>query len=370
MTETNALEPMEGAVVKTTAGSLMEYQIFDEMTPEEIKQVEAIKNSIDIADTNAVLEYGVGAGHDISQFSDVILQNTIVKDGGYAGEELNELLSKIEEININSLSTKRSGFFSNFRRKVFKFIRRYEKLSTQIDRIVTELETARDLLLRDVELLDRYFDKNKDNIQQLDLYIAAGELLLKELNETTLPKMEADARLSDDPLKTQEVSDFKGLINRFEKRVYDMKLTRHIGIQAMPQIRLIQKGDQELVEKIQTSILHAIPLWKNQVVIAITLFRQRKAVKIQKEVTDTTNELLLKNQEMLKEGTIMVAKESERGIVDMETLRKVNESLIETITETIRIQEEGKIARANAEKELKVLENDLKEKLLSAKRAG
>ena len=340
----------------------------ENLTEQEIAKAEEIAGGIDIMDSQAVIEYGVGAQADIADFSDTVLDQVRSKDAGFAGEALTDLVVNVKEIDVDGLSGGNSNnILKRVSRKIKKFVGRYNKLSVQIDSIVVKLEDTRDSLFRDIELLDQLYDKNGKYLNELDLYIAAGEIKLKELNEVILPQIRKEAEESDDPVKAQELRDMQSMITRFEKRVHDLKLSRMISIQSMPQIRLVQNNDQVLVERIQSSILNTIPLWKNQIVIAITLFRQKSALKIQKDVTDTTNELLKKNSELLKTGTIETAKEAERGIVEIETLRQVNTDLIETITESIRIQEEGKAARASAEKELVVLEGELKKKLMEAR---
>ena len=339
-----------------------------DFTPEELVRVKEIARSIDISDSQAIIEYGVGAQSDIADFSDTVLNQVRSKDAGFAGEALNELMVSVKEIDVDSISGNSSnGIFKRFSRKVKKFIGRYNKLSFQIDSIVEKLETTRDSLFRDVELLDKLYDKNYDYLKELDIYIAAGGMRIQELKDNELPALRAEAEAANDAIKSQELRDLQAMINRFEKRVHDLKLSRMVAIQSMPQIRLVQNNDQVLVERIQSSILNTIPLWKSQIVIAITLFRQKAALKVQKNITDTTNELLKKNSEMLKTGTIETAKEAERGIVEIETLQQVNTDLIETITESLRIQQEGRIARANVEKELNVLEVELKQKLMEAR---
>jgi uncharacterized protein YaaN involved in tellurite resistance len=232
---------------------------------------------------------------------------------------------------------------------------------------VDQLDDARMHMLKDITLLDNMYGKNLEYMKNLDLYIAAGKLKLKELESTTLVELKDKAGQTKKPEDVQRYNDFEQFLNRLDKKVYDLKLSRTITMQTGPQLRLIQNGNQALVEKIQSSILNTIPLWKNQIVIAITLFRQKKALKLQREVTDTTNELLKKNAELLKESTTGIAKESERGIVDIETLKKVNDDLITTIEETLKIQTEGKSKRQQAEQELVKIEDQLKNKLLSLK---
>ncbi|HXB06440.1 MAG TPA: toxic anion resistance protein [Puia sp.] len=342
------------------------------LTPEELARVQTIKNQIDLDDSQAIVTYGVGAQREISTFADTILSEIRNKDSGYVGGIMTDLLSHIKKVDVNGLEVK-DGFLSRvpilsaFFNKVKRFIAGYEKLSVQIEKITDQLDNARMQLLRDITLLDNMFVKNQDYRKNLESYIAAGQLKIQEMQTTTLPALRAKADETKDPLDAQRYNDYSQILNRFEKKVYDLNLSRVISIQTAPQIRLIQNGDQVLVEKIQSSILNTIPLWKNQMVIAITLLRQRNSLELQKEVTKTTNDLLTKNSQLLKEGTIEIAKESERGIVEIETLKKVNGDLISTIEETLKIQAEGTAKRHQAEGELVRLENDLKDKLLSLK---
>lgn len=353
---------------KAALAPLKEEVDLTEFTPEELVKVKEIANSIDIHDTQAVIQFGVGAQTEISDFSDTVLEQVRSKDSGYVGATLNELMVKVKQIDIDSVASgKKGGLFNSFKRRIQKFIGRYDKLSIQIDNIVEQLEKARDGLFRDIELLDQLYEKNYTYIKELDIFIAAGDMQIKKLREEDIPALRAELAKDNDAIKAQEVRDIESMVDRFEKKVHDLKLSRMVAIQAMPQMRLVQNNDQVLVERIQSSILNTIPLWKSQIVIAITIFRQRSALEIQREVTNTTNELLKKNSEMLKTGTIETAIEAERGIVDITTLRQTNADLIETITESLRIQQEGRVARKEVEKELKVLENELKQKLSQAR---
>src|SRR6201991_1306274 len=341
-------------------------------TPEEMAQIQTIKQQINLEDSQAIITYGVGAQRDISTFSDSVLSEIRSKDSGYVGEIMTDLVTNIKKVDVNGLEIK-SGFlsrlpiFSIFFNKVKKFVAGYQKLSVQIEKITDQLDNARMQLLRDITLLDNMFVKNQEYRKNLERYIAAGQLKIQELQTNTLPELKAKAEQTKDSLDAQQYNDFTQFLNRFEKKVYDLNLSRMISIQTNPQIRLIQNGNQVLVEKIQSSILNTIPLWKNQMVIAITLLRQRNSLQLQKEVTETTNELLSKNSELLKQGTIEIAKESERGIVEIETLKKVNNDLISTIEETLKIQADGKAKRQQAEGELVKIENELKSKLMSLK---
>lgn len=339
------------------------------LSPEDKTKVQQLTQEIDINESQFVLQYGVAAQSQIAGFADSTLSEVRAKDSGYVGDVLTDLMFKIKDLNVNSLSEGPSKIpiIGGLINSVQRFIARYQKLSVEIETIIDALDKAKMQLLKDITLLDALYDKNIAYLKDLDLYILAGMIKIKELNEKIIPEFEAKAKASQDPVEAQKFNDLKQLATRFEKKVHDLKLSRMIGIQTIPQIRLIQNNDQVLVEKIQSSLLNTIPLWKNQIVIAITIFRQKKALEMQKEVTDTTNELLLKNSELLKDNTIGVAKESERGIVEIETLKKVNADLISTIEETLKIQAEGKVKRQQAEVELVKIEKELKDKLISLK---
>lgn len=359
----------DGMLQKRESGELIDRSKF---LPEDLAKIEEIKKGFNIDNSDEVIGYGVGAQREISDFSDTILDQVRSKDSGFVGEVLTDLMVTVKDIDVDSLSTKGSFMASlpiigDMMDKAKRFIARYDKLSVQIEKIIEELEKARMNLLKDITLLDNLYGKNLSYLKNLDIYIAAGEDKIEELNTTVLPQYKQKADQTNDPADAQRYHDLSQLINRFEKKLHDLKLSRMISIQTAPQVRLIQNGDQVLVEKIQSSILNTIPLWKNQIVIAITLFRQDKALKLQKEISETTNNLLKKNSEMLKDGTIEVAKESERGIVEIETLKKVNNDLLSTIEETIKIQQEGKTKRKNAEVELIKLESELKTKLKEVK---
>ncbi|NLG88013.1 MAG: toxic anion resistance protein [Clostridiaceae bacterium] len=344
-----------------------EMKVWESLSPEEQNKVIEIKNAIDITDTQAVLQYGLQAQSSVSAFSDTVLSQIRSKDSGHVGEVLTDLMVKVKELDVDSLGESEGFFgrmFGNVKAKARKFVVQYDKLSVQIDKIINELEKARMQLLKDITLLDSLYEKNLEYLRELDVFILAGSLKLNELNEKIIPQLKAKAEETNDALDAQRVKDMLSLANRFEKKLHDLKLSRMIAIQTAPQLRLIQSNDQTLVEKIQSSILNTIPLWKNQIIIAMTLFRQEKALKMQAEVNRTTNELLTKNAEMLKVNSIEAARQSEKGIVELETLKKVNQDLIETIEETIRIQQEGRAKRQEAEAELIVMENELKKKLM------
>lgn len=342
---------------------------WNEMTPEERQQVLDIAAQINISDSQSIIQYGNLAQSDISKFSDAMLDQIRAKDSSEVGDVLTDLLIKVQDVNVDSLEGNQKGFslskmLGGVKRETQKFIARYDKISVQIEKIIDQLDRAKLQLIRDIAALDTMYEKNLDYLKQLDIYIMAGSLKLKELNDKVLPELKEKAVKTGDPVDAQKVKDMAELISRFEKKLHDLKLSRMIAIQTAPQIRLIQNNDQTLVEKIQSSIMNTIPLWKNQIAIAITMLRQQAALKLQRDVTNTTNNLLAKNSEMLKTSSIEIARENERGIVDIETLKKVNEDLIVTLEETLKIQQEGRAKRAQVEAELKVMEDDIKRKLL------
>ena len=276
---------------------------------------------------------------------------------------------KVKEVDVDGLDEgfwDKIPFLKNASRAVKKFMQRYEKLEVQIDRIEQQLDQARMQMLKDITMFDGLYEKNLEYFRELQIYIAAGEEKLQELQETTLPQLRAEAAAKGDAMSAQVVRDFEDTVNRFEKKIHDLKLSKTVAIQTAPQIRLIQNNDKMLVDKIQTAILSTIPLWKSQIVIALGLHRQESVLKMQRSVSDATNTLLTKNAELLRQNSTEVARESERGIVDLQTLKKVNADLISTIEETIKIQQEGRAARQNAETELLSIEQKLKEALLTA----
>lgn len=339
------------------------------LTEEQRQRLEEIMNAIDIEDSQFILQYGVGAQSQIAGFADNIVNEVRAKDSGYVGDILSDLMLKVKELDVDGIAPGKS-FISKFPiigslvNNTQKFAARYQKLSSEIEKIVDELDKAKMQLLKDISLLDYLFDKNLEYLGNLNYFIMAGTLKLKEINEKVIPEMQLKVKESNDPVDVQKLNDLMQMANRFEKKIHDLKLSRMVSLQTAPQIRLIQNNNQVLVEKIQSSILNTIPLWKNQIVIAISLHKQKRALEIQKEVTDTTNELLKKNAEMLKDSSIELARETERGVVDLDTLKKVNTDLIATIDETLKIQQEGRQKRKEAEAELINIEKELKQKLV------
>jgi uncharacterized protein YaaN involved in tellurite resistance len=343
-----------------------------DILPEENRQKALeLSKQIDPTDHQAILSYGTQAQSKLLQFSHTMLEHVQKKDIGEIGHILNELMQKLEQVNPEDLQLEKKSFFSRMFRKishsVHELLSKYQKTSAQIDRISVKLDMAKKTLLQDIQLLEQLYEKNKDYFHALNIYIAAGELKLEELHSKTIPELRKKAEATGDQMAYQEVNDMVQFADRLEKRLHDLKLSRQITIQSAPQIRLIQNTNQTLAEKIQSSIMTAIPLWKNQIAIALALLRQRHAMEAQKQVSKTTNDLLLKNAEMLKANTIETAQENEKGFVDMEALKKTQENLIATLEETLRIQQEGRTKRYQAEQELAAMENELKQKLLSLK---
>lgn len=354
--------------IASTPPSSGEIQALKHLNAAEIKEAEQMARALDVRDSLAITSFGVKPQKELTALADPILKMVSTKDTGVAGEVLSELLQEIKVLDAGSLPNQIErglsrlpiigGMFSKLR----QFISRYEKISTKIDRTVVALEKSKNVLVRDVAVLDKMYDRNGIYFRQMLTCVAAGEMKLAELRKEQSVLAE-HSRASGDPVEIHLASDMANAITRLERRVHDLKLSATISLQSAPQIRLVQNSNQMLVERLQSSILTTIPLWKNQVVIAITLFDQKKALKLQSEVSKTTNELLRRNSEMLREGSLDSARESERGIVEIETLRFVNQQLIDTIEDTLRIHEDGRIKRVQVETELEQLQEDLKAKL-------
>ena len=343
-------------------------QAVEELTPAERAEVEKIKEGLDLTDSAALIDFGTAAQKNIADFSDSILCNVRAKDSGYVGELLGELLTNVKSFEPKSSDSgflKKLPLVGSLVGKAETMMQGYEKVSVQVEKVKTSLQKARMLMMKDVTMLDTLFAKNLEYFKTLELYIRAGEEKMQEMREVTLPKLRAQAAASSDPMAAQVVSDFESSVERFEKKVHDLKISKMISIQTAPQIRLIQNNDKVLIDRVQSAIYNSIPLWKNQMVIALGLANQKKVLEMQHSVNEMTNDLLKKNAEMLKIGTIETAKENERSIVDIETVRKVNDDLVTTIEETLKIQQEGRAKRRAAEAELVELEGRLKKALES-----
>jgi uncharacterized protein YaaN involved in tellurite resistance len=363
--------PME-AETTLVEGEKQPPKLIDTLKQEHREKALQLSKQIDPRNQQAIIQYGVAAQAELSKFSHAILNHVQTKNAGPVGEVISELMTKIKEVNPDDLLPAKKGIFSRLFSSMSKslqgMVAKYQKIGVEIDKIADQLEKHRQLLFRDIMMLETLYEKNKEYFDALNIYIAAAELKLEELRTTIIPEQKAKAERSGNQMDMQEVNDLMQFADRLEKRIHDLKLSRQITIQTAPQIRMIQHMNQTLVERIQSSVLTAIPLWKNQVVIALTLFRQKKAVEAQKQVTQTTNDLLLRNSEMLKINSIEVAKENERGLVDIETLKKTQENLITTLEETLKIQQEGRLKRQQVERELVTMEEQLKKTLLSMKK--
>ena len=345
------------------------------LSQEELGKAKELSKSLDENNSQSVIEYGSLAQKKIGDFSQSVLNKVQAKDLGEVGTALTDLMYQLQESNPNDLVAEDPGFFKKMfgkvKKSIFEITQKYQKLGAGIDKISSKLTHEYKGLLDDNKTLETLYAENLDYFHALNVYIAGAELKIKELDETIIPQARIEAENTpDNAIAVQKISDLESYKNRLDKRQYDLKLARQITIQQAPQIRMIQNTNQELAEKIQTSINTAIPLWKNQVAIALTLLKQKDALTSQRIVSSTTNDLLTKNSEMLKQSSIEAARENERGVVDIETLKTTQANLIETIQETMNIQREGAIKRRQGEVELAQLEEEIKTKLLELSNKG
>lgn len=340
---------------------------YDELSKAEKKAVDEFNKKIDVMDSTQVIQYGVSAQNKISEFSDSVLEDVKTKSTGDVGELLANLVTEIKSFDSSISGKEPKGLaklFHSIKKEANYILAKYNKIENNIDTIEKGLENNKLMLLKDINLFDTMYDKNLDYFKEISLYIIAGERKIEELKTKVLPELKKKAQESNDQIEIQKVNDMENQINRFEKKLYDLKTTRIISIQMAPQIRLLQNNDALLVEKIQSSITNTIPLWKNQIVLALGINNSKKALKGEQAVSKLTNEMLKKNSETLKQGSIDIAKEAEKSIVDIETLKKTNQDIIETLDTVIKIHEDGRIKRAEATKELENIEKELKDKLL------
>ena len=343
-------------------------KLIDTLDEQHQEQARALAKQIDEKNLQAIISYGAAAQKQLGEFSHQMLSHVQAKDTGEIGDILNELMERLNETDPNDLVAENQGFFQKFfgkiKKSIYEMQAKYQEVGSQVDKIAIRLDHEKNGLLNDNLSLEQLYQRNKDFFDALNIYIAAGELKLVELQETLIPEALEKARVTGDQMDVQVVNDLEQFLDRLEKRNHDLKLTRQMTIQQAPQIRLIQNTNQALAEKIQSSITTTIPLWKNQIAIAMTLLRQKDAVTAQRQVSETTNQLIQKNSEMLKISTIETARENERGSIDLETLQKTQKELIETLEETLKIQQEGRARRRKAEVELTNMEEDLRQKLL------
>lgn len=334
------------------------------LSPEEEKMVDEFASKIDISNSQAILSYGVGSQKKIADFSENALERVKTKDLGEIGDMLAGVVGEIRSLETEEDEKGLFGFFKKTSNKLANLKAKYDKVETNVNNIAKALEDHQVTLMKDVLMLDKMYELNMNYYKELSMYILAGKKRLERANNVELPELIKRADESGLPEDTQKAKDFSQMINRFEKKIYDLELTKTVSLQMAPQIRLIQNNDSMMSDKIQSTIVNTIPLWKNQMVIAIGLKHSNDAAKAQKAVSDMTNELLKRNADALKTATIETAKESERGIIDIETLKNTNKTLISTFDEVIKIQDEGRQKRKEAEAELKNIENEMRTKLL------
>ena len=340
---------------------------YDLLSQEEKDAIEEFNQKINVEDATQILQYGAKAQTKISQFSDSVLEDVKTRSTGEVGDLLADLVGEIKSFDSDIANTNKTGLgklFTSVKKQLEKLIARYEKIEVNIDKIEASLEKHRLQMLKDITIFDTMYEKNLEYFKELSLYIIAGEKKIEELRNVTLPELQKKAQESGEQLDAQKVNDMENMINRFEKKIYDLKTTRIISIQMAPQIRLLQNNEAELVEKIQGSLTNTIPLWKNQMVLALGINNAKQAIGAQKAVTDLTNSMLQKNSEILKQGSIEIAEESERAIVDVATLQKTNKDIIDTLDQVIQIHENGRVKRQEAEVELANIEKELKEKMI------
>ena len=338
------------------------------LSPAEQAAVRDFSEKIDIKNTDQVMNYGSAAQKNISEFSDAALSSVKTKDLGECGDMLSELVVELKGLNFDEEEKKGFlGLFKKASQTIAEKKAQFDKAEVNVDKIVEELEKHEITLMKDISMMDKMYEKNEEYMKELTMYILAGKLKIEHLRNVELPEYVAKAKETGLPEDAQAANDFANLIGRFEKKIHDLELTRTISVQMAPQIRMVQNNDSLMAEKIRSSIVNTIPLWKNQMVLALSLYHSEQAMQAQRNVTDVTNELLMKNAKTLHQGSVNVAKESERGIVDMETLKQTNLELIATLDEVRQIQDDGRARRAQAEDELARIEGELKDKLLEVK---
>ena len=338
------------------------------LSPAEQAAVRDFSEKIDIKNTDQVMNYGSAAQKNISEFSDAALSSVKTKDLGECGDMLSELVVELKGLNFDEEEKKGFlGLFKKASQTIAEKKAQFDKAEVNVDKIVEELEKHEITLMKDISMMDKMYEKNEEYMKELTMYILAGKLKIEHLRNVELPEYVAKAKETGLPEDAQAANDFANLIGRFEKKIHDLELTRTISVQMAPQIRMVQNNDSLMAEKIRSSIVNTIPLWKNQMVLALSLYHSEQAMQAQRNVTDVTNELLMKNAKTLHQGSVNVAKESERGIVDMETLKQTNLELIATLDEVRQIQDDGRVRRAQAEDELARIEGELKDKLLEMK---
>lgn len=337
------------------------------LTEEERKMVDDFSKQINLNDTNGILQYGVGTQKKMADFSETALKNVKTKDLGEVGTMISGLVTELKSFDVEEEEKGFLGFFKKSGNKLTTMRARYEKAEVNVEKICEVLEGHQVQLMKDVAVLDKMYGLNLSYFKELSMYILAGKKKLAQVRQNELVEAVAKAQASNLPEDAQAAKDIEAMCDRFEKKLHDLELTRMISIQTAPQIRLVQNNDTMMAEKIQSTLVNTIPLWKSQMVLALGIEHSNQAAKAQREVTDVTNELLKKNADLLKTASVETAKESERGIVDMETLQHTNETLISTFDEVMKIQEDGRAKRQAAEQEMQRLETELKNKMLEVR---
>lgn len=366
---TLANSPLEN-LANTDEETGMEQTIYQQLSKDRQDQAQALSEKIDASDSQSIVSYGAMAQKQIGDFSHQIIAQVQNQDLDVVGEQLRELLARLNDTDPSQLTNQKQNriqrWFKKQKASLYEMNAKYQKVGYQIDEIAGHLSRQKNGLLNDNLQLDRLYQQNLDFFEALNVYIAAAQIKAERLRQEELPALKSQVTSEHDQMTIQKIADLEQFINRLEKRIYDLELTREITIQQAPQIRLIQNANQNLAEKIQSSIYTAIPLWKNQIAIQLSLYRQKDALDAQIAVTDTTNQLLTENSELLKQSSLETARQSERGVVDIETLKHSQQNLIDTITETMQIQEEGRAKRLQAEREMVQMENELKQHLLNS----
>lgn len=338
------------------------------LTSAEQQQVDEFVKQIDLTNSAAIMNYGVGTQKKLADFSQKALDNVRTKDMGEVGDMLTNLCTQLKNFDVDEEQKGFKGFFKKKANKAQELKTRYAKVETNVEEVSNELEKHQVKLMKDADLMDQMYDMNLAYYKELTMYIQAGKKKLTQARETELSELQQQAQKSGQPEDAQRAQDYASQCDRFEKKIYDLELTRTVAMQTAPEIRMVQNSDIVMAEKIQSTIVNTIPLWKNQMVISMGLEHANEAAKAERQVNDMTNELLKKNAQSLKQATVETAKESERGIVDIETLKETNQTLISAMDEIINVQTEGKKKREEAETELVQIENELKGKLLEASR--
>src|SRR5699024_6016786 len=365
---TLANSPLE-KLANTDEETGMEQTIYQQLSKDRQDQAKALSEKIDASDSQSIVSYGAMAQKQIGDFSHQIIAQVQNQDLDVVGEQLRELLARLNDTDPSQLTNQKQNriqrWFKKQKASLYEMNAKYQKVGYQIDEIAGHLTRQKNGLLNDNLQLDSLYQQNLEFFEALNVYIAAAQIKAERLRQEEIPALKDQVTSEHDQMTIQKIADLEQFINRLEKRIYDLELTREITIQQAPQIRLIQNANQNLAEKIQSSIYTDIPLWKNQIAIQLSLYRQKDALDAQIAVTDTTNQLLTENSELLKQSSLETARQSERGVVDIETLKHSQQNLIDTITETMQIQEEGRAKRLQAEREMVQMENELKQHLLN-----